>query len=628
MPILSILLLQVFIYAAFPFYFATLPYYLRSIAFYIYLSVLYVFGGFLGSVYSLPITDTIRISGGNLNYGAFMMTIILLVMIERDLDIVRHVIRMVILVNIFKLLIYTSLDWALANTEVLNPFQTSASVFAISIPFVILGGSLIITELLIFLFVFSRAKRWIKNITLLAFLYVVFYQFILILDGILFPLLAFTTNPTLVNMIYGGVSGKIIMSMIYSVPLLLFIFLHRSRFAAYIEKPVDFTDLLKSSRQALQFELQASENRYGILVDSSPFAIAISQKEKIVFANKAAYEMLGIDDYKDLLENPLVSIIAPEHRSEQLQAILRTESKTSPIELCILRADGREIPVELFAVPINYQGQSALQLIARDIRERKAAEAASEEANRLQIALNQERELRELKLRFTSMIVHDLRNPVTSTSSAADLILRYVENRDMGKIKEKAARISKTSKQMDSLIDDLLELGQTESRLMNFSPKAQNIISFCRQVFDNFKQEKDETDHLYEFLTDNEKQILSFDAKLLERALHNLLSNAVKYSPNGGKVQMKLQQQGESFEIVVKDAGIGIPPEELEKIFQLFHRAKNALSIQGNGLGLVITKQIVEGHGGTLTVESEIGQNTSFTISLPMNSDVGQADAN
>jgi PAS domain S-box-containing protein len=622
MSIFSILLLQVLIYAAFPFYFATLPYYLRSIAFYIYLSILYVFGGFLGSVYSLPITETIRISGGNLNYGAFMMTILLLVMIERDLDIVRHVIRVVISVNIFKLLFYTSLDWALVNEAVLNPFQTSASVFAISVPFVIFGGSLIIAELMIFLLIFSRAKRWIKNITVLAFLYVVFYQFILILDGIFFPLLAFATNPTLVNVIYGSVSGKIILGMIYSVPMLLFIFLNRSRFAVFVEKPVDFSDLMKSSRQALQFELQASENRYRVLVDSSPFAIAISQKEKIAFANQAACQLLGVKDYQLLLEKPLLSIIAPEFQADEpLQRILRTASSISPIEISFLNANGTKIPVELMAVPINFQGQAALQLIARDISERKVAEAASQEANRLQLALDKERELRELKLRFTSMIVHDLRNPVSSTSSAADLILRYVENRDFGKIKEKAARISKTAKQMDSLIDDLLELGQTESRLMNFSPKPHDIVAFCRQVFVTFEQEKDASEHLYEFVSETESQILSIDAKLLERALHNLLSNAVKYSPNGGTVHMKLQQQGENFQIVVTDAGIGIPPEELDKIFQLFHRAKNALAIQGNGLGLVITKQIVEGHGGTITVASEMGQTTSFIISLPMNSD-------
>jgi PAS domain S-box-containing protein len=622
MAIIPVLLLQVLIYSLFPFYFVTLPYHLRSIAFYIYLSVLYVFGGFLGSVYSFRITEGIMISGGNLNYGAFMMTIILLVIIESDLDIVRHVIRVIITVNAFKLLLYSSLSWALTTTSVMNPFQTSASVFDVSIPFVILGGSLIVLELLAFLFIFSQAKRWIDNILVLALLYSIFYLLILVVDGILFPLFSFATNPPLVDIIYGNVSGKIFMGMIYSVPMLLFILMNRQHFVAFVKKELDFSDLFKISRRALQVALQDSERRYRLLVDSSPYAIAIYQDEKIVFVNEAARRLIGVDDDKALLGQPFLAIVPSEQRNqsqELFQKILLSEGENSKtIEQEILSVDGRQIPVELSAVLISYQGHIAIQIIAKDISERKAAEQASQEATRLQIELDKERELRELKLRFTSMIVHDLRNPMTAISNSAELILRYADIRDFEKIKDRAARIRSTSKQTNNLIDDLLELGRTESSLMNIALLPHDIVPFCRQVFTSFEQTKGTTQHNYEFLTSIESQILYMDTKLMERALENLLSNAVKYSPNGDKVQMKISRLGDSVLIAVSDNGIGIPKEELERIFEIFHRAANASEIEGTGIGLAITKQIVEGHAGTITCQSEPGQGTTFTISLPI----------
>jgi signal transduction histidine kinase len=153
---------------------------------------------------------------------------------------------------------------------------------------------------------------------------------------------------------------------------------------------------------------------------------------------------------------------------------------------------------------------------------------------------------------------------------------------------------------------------------MNFSPKAQEIVGFCRELFASFEQAKGITQHNYEFLTDFESQLLYVDAKLMERALENLLSNAEKYSPDGGTVQMKLTKVEGSVFITVSDNGIGIPKEELEQIFEIFHRATNVYEIEGTGVGLAITKQIVEAHAGTITCESDLGQGTSFTISLPI----------
>lgn len=619
MDAVLILLLQGLIYAAFPFYFATLPYHLRSISFYIYLSMLYIFGGFLGSLYSIPISESIRISGGNLNYGAFMMTIILLVIIESDMDIVRHVIRVVITVNIFKFLFYSSLSWALTSEIIINPFETAAAVFDVSIPFILLGGSLIVAELLAFLLIFTQAKRWIKNIGILALLYVVFYILVLVLDGVFFPLLAFATNPALVTIIYGNVQGKLIMGGLYAIPMLLFIGFNRQRFESFVAKELDFSDLLKTSRQALQVALHDSERRYRLLVETSPYAIAIYQKERIVFANEAASRLVGLSN-DALLGKQILSLLPEERRSEgqiALEKILTDETlKTMESEL--LRADGSFVPVELSVVQISYQGHIAVQIIAKDISERKEAETAAKEASRLQSELEKERELAELKLRFTSMIVHDFRNPVASIALSSDLVQRYAQSMDSAKIQEKAQRISRIAKELNSQIDDFLELGHAENALIHFSPKAGDIVDFCRDLFLSFEQAHEGTTHEFRFVAALESETIRFDNHLIERMLHNLLGNAVKYSPNGGKVELQLSKTANSIEIVISDEGMGIPEKDLAHIFDFLHRASNVSSIQGTGMGLAIVRQIVEKHGGTITCQSEVNKGTRFVVNLPL----------
>jgi PAS domain S-box-containing protein len=464
-------------------------------------------------------------------------------------------------------------------------------------------------------------KRRINNISILAILYIGFYLLILILDGILFPLFAFATDPRLVDIIYGNISGKIIMGSLYCIPMLAFLFINRQRFVAFVTKPIDFNDLLKSSRRALQVALEDSERRYRLLVDTSPYAITIYQHGKLVFVNHAACELLGVNDYRDLIGRDFLSIVPEERRAENrnaLKRILGNDGSSQTLEEEILRGDGSKVPVELSAVRISYMGHVAIQIIAKDISERKKAEAAAQEATHLQSELEKERELSELKIKFTSMIVHDFRNPVASIALSADLIQRQAQELNNEKLQERASRISSTAKQLNGQIDDLLELGRAESALANFSPKAQDIIAFCREIFSSYGQKHDTSKHEFVFSSELEKQAFNFDNRLMEHVLDNLLANAVKYSPKGGTIQMKLGKRGDYLEIVVSDNGIGIPQGDLERIFDFFHRAANTTTIQGTGIGLTIVKQVIEKHGGTISCQSEIDKGTSFTILLPI----------
>lgn len=618
---LSIFLLHVCMYAAFPLFFTRIPSYLRSSAFYVYLGALYVLGGFLGSVYSLPLTESIIISGGNLNYGAFMMTIILLVILEGDLDILRLVIRLIVTINIFKLSLFPLISLALMSENVINPFQTSPSIFQVSIPAVLLGATLIISELIVFLFVFSRVKKQIHSIYILATLYIMFYIMILVIDGILFPMLAFATDPALIEVIYGNVQGKLIIGGVYAIPMCLFLLTNQQGFKKFVAAEPEFGDLFKLSRQALQAALEDSERRYRLLIESSPYAIAIYQRSALAFANEATCRLLGVKNYKGLVGRSLLDFLPSEYQENTLKSFqnaLRDEGSIQTIEIELLPADNKRVPIELSAVHITYQGQPAVQIIAKDISERKQAESAAKEAKRLQAELEKQRELAALKARFISMLVHDFRTPVTSITMSSELVQRYAQGIEAIKIHEKAENIKQIARDLDKQISDLLELNRSEKALLNFSPEAHNIVEFCRAIFSSFGSTYEGSKFEFIFVTALEKATIAYDAYLVERMVQNLLSNAVKYSPDGGIVKMELRKSTHYVEIIISDTGMGIPEDDLSHIFDFLHRASNTGVIPGTGIGLTIVKQIVDKHEGMISCQSTPGKGTRFEVGLPL----------
>src|SRR5688572_8791922 len=275
MNLISIFAAQIILYAAFPFYFAILKHSFRLIFFYIYISIVLVVGGFLGAVYSFPLMDTVNISGGSIAYGALMMNTVLLVILERDLNVVRNVIRIVIMVNVFKFLLFSMISWALSSNVVLNPFNTSPAVFNVSVGIVILGGALIISELLLLVFLFEKLKTRLKDNNLLSIFYTMFFIGVLCLDGVLFPLIAFPFDPALVSIVIGGLAGKFVLALAYGLPILIFLFIFRNSIEQYKTTDLRLQELLLMPKETLirelehQYEaLDASEENYRSLAES------------------------------------------------------------------------------------------------------------------------------------------------------------------------------------------------------------------------------------------------------------------------------------------------------------------------------------------------------------------------
>jgi signal transduction histidine kinase len=233
------------------------------------------------------------------------------------------------------------------------------------------------------------------------------------------------------------------------------------------------------------------------------------------------------------------------------------------------------------------------------------------------VALEKERELRELKNRFLSMMSHELRTPLASISLSYDMLKKYGA---VSTQEEKNQALDNIRQQVDYLTDmmsDVMTLSRSEAEGLQAMLEDADVTTFCRDIVEEFQFNY--RTHQIEFECDEKNIRAAIDRKLLRRALTNLIINAMKYSPHNTFVIVSLARQGKDALLIrVQDSGIGIPEEDQPRLFEPFHRARNVNNIPGTGLGLPITKQAVELHDGDITFETG-PSGTTFSIVLPLN---------
>jgi len=365
------------------------------------------------------------------------------------------------------------------------------------------------------------------------------------------------------------------------------------------EKLRQYSESLEEVVQKRTEELLESEKRYSVLVEEAGDGVAILQDEKIVFSNKRLAEILGYPK-DELIGLSIEKPVAEEYRQlvkERYQRRLQGEKVPTAYEVEALTKTGECIPIELNATSINYQRRPADLVIVRDIRERKQIE---------------EQRLRLEKLatmgELATMVAHDLRNPLTSIRNAGF----YIKNSCPGYAKPECKTaiemldiIEQETLFANNIINDLLDFAAKRSLQKN----EQNINKIIEDslttsnIPENIKVER-------KFA---EKATANVDDKQLERVLLNLIKNAVQAMPNGGKLTVTTSETKEHVEIGFTDTGLGIPDENLSKLFTPLFTTK----AKGIGMGLAICKKIVEQHGGTIEARSKAGQGTTFTIKLP-----------
>ncbi|MBI9071172.1 MAG: PAS domain S-box protein [Melioribacteraceae bacterium] len=233
-------------------------------------------------------------------------------------------------------------------------------------------------------------------------------------------------------------------------------------------------------------------------------------------------------------------------------------------------------------------------------------------------ALEKQSELSEMKTKFISTTSHEFKTPLTTILSSIELVELFVNKNETEKMHKHVDRIKRSIDFLNGLINDVLLLNKTETGNIKYEPEILNIKDLAREVFsdikvsNNYKHKMEFTDSL------NGRENFLLDKRLITLILTNLLSNAVKYSPGGGEIVLKLWIEREQLFFEIKDHGIGISDLDLKNISEQFYRGENIQNIPGSGLGLSIVKKAIELHDGQMTVKSELGEGTRFSVILPI----------
>ncbi len=366
---------------------------------------------------------------------------------------------------------------------------------------------------------------------------------------------------------------------------------------------------------------RADAVRFRSLLDATPDAIVIVDGTgRIVLVNRQAEVVFGYAR-GEMLDKEVEMLMPDRYRLGHLDHRTGFFSNPSPrpmgsgLELYAKRKDGAEFPVEISLGPMESEGETWVAAAIRDVSERKKQEDAVAKAQERERRLREMEERDSFRTKFINSAAHELFTPMMPILSTLALLKKEdikpeKKNRAVTILADNFGRLS-------DLISDLLDASRFQSGTLKAEISSFDLAALVRRVAEAFEEAA--MDRNLDLVVDAPRTaVIASDEKKLTQVLYNLVSNAIKYTPARGHVEMMMWAEGERYFVRVRDSGIGLSPDQQERIFQPFARLHPS-SLPGSGLGLYISKGIIELLGGEISVYSDgIGEGATFEISLPM----------
>lgn len=364
-----------------------------------------------------------------------------------------------------------------------------------------------------------------------------------------------------------------------------------------------FNYMTSRLRNALLQNEEEKEKLASILTNMSDGVIATDEAGHVILMNRRAGAMLGLDE-EGLDDRDITILLGFD--AEQTQAFIEGSMNTALLEISPEEKDiSYKVRVTLSPIHRREFGITGTIAVLQDVTEQEKLEASRRE--------------------FVANVSHELRTPLTTIKS-------YTEALDDGALEDKelAPRfvgvIQNETERMIRLVTDLLHLSRLDNKESSLRKEETDVSEMLEDVTDRFSFQMQQKNIQSEIKVEEGIGNMLFDRDQIDQVLDNLVSNSLKYTPEGGVVTLEARIT-EDFTLVisVQDTGIGIPKKDLERIFDRFYRVDKARSrnMGGTGLGLSIAREIVNAHGGVMALQSELGQGTKVSFTLPLIEDGG-----
>ena len=360
----------------------------------------------------------------------------------------------------------------------------------------------------------------------------------------------------------------------------------------------DLSEVIRLTQENLE---QESKRLHSILSYMTDGVLATNRRGQIIMINDMAKRQLGVER-DDALNQNILELLKIEEEYELRELI--TQSPELMIYSQNLNGEYISLRVRFALIRRESGFISGLVAVLHDTTE-------------------QEKEERERRL-FVSNVSHELRTPLTSGKS-------YLEALDEGALTEPVApdfikvSLDETNRMM-RMVTDLLHLSRIDNETSHLDVELINFTAFITFILNRFdKMKSQDEEKKYELVRDYPitSVWIEIDTDKMTQVIDNILNNAIKYSPDGGKITVNMKTTDDQMILSISDQGLGIPKEDLPKIFDRFYRVDKARSRAqgGTGLGLAIAKEIIKQHKGFIWAKSEYGKGSTFTIVLPYDKD-------
>ncbi|TDQ38370.1 cell wall metabolism sensor histidine kinase WalK [Aureibacillus halotolerans] len=341
-----------------------------------------------------------------------------------------------------------------------------------------------------------------------------------------------------------------------------------------------------------------------VLTHMTDGVIATDRYGQVILMNEPAEELLGVSS-DELLGAPMIEVLRLEEEGVTWEGLFR-DMDSMLLDYSDALPEGEQLIVKAsFSVIQKESGlPNGLITVLHDVTEQEQIE----------------RERRE----FVANVSHELRTPLTTMKS-------YIEALTDGAWKDETIApkflnvTQNETERMIRLVNDLLQLSKMDSREEQLHFVNIDVVEFFGGIIDRFEMSKGNEFHL-ERSFPNEPLFVALDQDKITQVIDNIISNAVKYSPEGGTITHSLRKQGNVIRITIRDEGVGISRDKVDKIFDRFYRADKARTrkLGGTGLGLAIAREMVQAHGGRIWAESALNKGTTVHFTLPIHQRLGQ----